>query len=335
MAPPKRYVFMDYTNPTEDSKRTENRQKVAKYAMLGRQKDTSKTTKKPSQRPTSSPKKKSNVSAANDEWEDIQQTLRGASNQASSLPSLTGSLSSAISNDSGSPQIHRASLASCSPTTINLFDQTPTRPSNHRHDSGCDSRTHELESAPWVDTDYYAFNNLQRGPYPQAANGPQQDQFSSDDDESRIAVRKREGRQRHQQAKIRAGTQRLEREDSSSSALTTVSHASTNDTWTHRPRRPGPRSLLNANSSDPFSCLPIRANAHTHELLYQYMNARLISSVYANGSPETFDRLKKMRHTVWGPLTMKSKAALSALGMSRPQTLALELEVSSSTLLLT
>lgn len=316
MAPPKRFVFMDYSNPTEDSKRLENRQKVAKYAMLGRKKDTPQTNKQPSKHRTSSPQKP-NAAPAKNEWDPIQQTLK-ASTQSTSLPSLTGSISSATSTNSGSPHIPRVSPALWSPTTSNLLDQPPVRPSYNRHDSGCDSRTLELVPAPLTDADYYAFNSLQHGGYPQFADGAQQDQSFSVDDETRLIVRKRQGRQRHQQAKLRAGTTRLGRGDSECSALTTASYSSTTDNSVHSPRRPGPRSLLSANSSDPFSCLPIKANAHTHELLYQYMNARLISSDLANGSPGTFERMKKMRHTVWGPLTMKSKAALSALGRFKP-----------------
>lgn len=64
---------------------------------------------------------------------------------------------------------------------------------------------------------------------------------------------------------------------------------------------------------DPFDALPVKANAHTQELLYQYVNAYLMSpQLGARGSP-VHKRLTDSRQKLWWPMIMRSKAALCAL----------------------
>lgn len=317
-------------NPTEDSKRLENRQKVAKYAMLGRSKNaTSNLQSTPSVKATvAKPRsnKKSSATAhqtSDSDWELVHQSRK--SNPTPSLPSLTGSISTA-SNASTSPPLDTATSPPSWPdqSSYPSAPQALPRPSYARNDSKVASRRSSDERySPPVDQDsddFYASAGPDQGLWPtraKAVTAVRQTPVRPIDGELRLAEKRLQARKKHEQLKrsqFQAGRadEISLNNDELVDTLSRASHGSRHDS------RLSPRSLLSGSEADPFACLPIKANNHTHELLYQYMNARLISSVYAQGSPETFERIKTMRHQVWGPLTMQSKASLSALGMFHP-----------------
>jgi len=64
---------------------------------------------------------------------------------------------------------------------------------------------------------------------------------------------------------------------------------------------------------DPFDALPVKANAHTQELLYQYVNAYLMSPQLGERGSPIHTRLTLSRQKLWWPMVMRSKAALCAL----------------------
>lgn len=75
-------------------------------------------------------------------------------------------------------------------------------------------------------------------------------------------------------------------------------------------------TVMTNGATDPFDCLPIKADAHTHELVYMYLHAQLASKVVAQPGSLVLQRLKQSRDAIWWPLTRGSKAALSALSES-------------------
>lgn len=64
---------------------------------------------------------------------------------------------------------------------------------------------------------------------------------------------------------------------------------------------------------DPFDALPVKSNAHTQELLYQYVNAYLMSPQLGERGSPIHTRLTLSRQKLWWPMVMRSKAALCAL----------------------
>lgn len=331
MAPPKPFVFMHYSNPAEDAKRLENRQKVAKYAMLGRQKNPTQTAKSQAQqrpqqsqqpqqqRASTSPKSVSTPSTTGD-WDqrDQRQPRNSDHPYSDSLPSLSESASSVASNYSGSPPTTSPAFW---PASLNDHRVPfPVRPVGNQYDSGYDAKTLPQDEAPdFASADlYYGFADPEEVVVPKSRELSRQHSAYLHGDDNGLAARKRQGKKRHDKIKFaRADSEKTIELNEEECSSVLIPQRLANGELRFNPQQ-GPRNLLSASGSqaDPFSCLPIKANAHTHELLYQYMNARLISGVLANGSPEIFNRIKKMRHTVWGPLTMKSKAALNALGKS-------------------
>jgi len=64
---------------------------------------------------------------------------------------------------------------------------------------------------------------------------------------------------------------------------------------------------------DPFDVLPMKANAHTQELLYQYVGAHLMSPQLGGKGSPVHQRLTDSRRRLWWPMVMRSKAAMCAL----------------------
>jgi len=67
---------------------------------------------------------------------------------------------------------------------------------------------------------------------------------------------------------------------------------------------------------DPFDVLPMKANAHTQELLYQYVGAHLMSPQLGGRGSPVHQRLTDSRRRLWWPMVMRSKAAMCALSTS-------------------
>lgn len=292
-------VFVDYTNPTVDCKSAVNKQKVAKHAMLGRtrsseeQKVTRSSTVSVSMAANSAPEPlellpPAATSGPYDEYAIVpnHHQLDDASAMLhTSLPDAVSSLHDPMLN---SDAIQYSAL-----TDLSLS-----------------------KSWPLVDL------TIRPTSYFELGLGPASDDFSvvSVDEEypgdaspsiTLTASRTRASQRRR--FKTRPATsslpafQQLDPNEAASLA------------WDRSRLVQRGNSLirvLSAAPRDPFNALPIRASPRTDELLYQYMNARLISSVYASGSSDTLERIKKMRKSVWGPLVSQSKTCLSALGTS-------------------
>ena len=67
---------------------------------------------------------------------------------------------------------------------------------------------------------------------------------------------------------------------------------------------------------DPFDVLPVKTDAHAHELLRLYLNASLLSPTWTaveEDATEFQSSLASLRKTFWFPLVRNSTAALAAL----------------------
>lgn len=333
---------MHYSNPTKDSKRIENRQKVAKYAMLGRQKNpvntttTSATPITSANATTTAPAAAAAPAASRNKVAAIGTSMTqnlGVSSKESSWDVQSGfTADRSFSIGSNSTTSSFGSNPSHSPPPISSPDHVwsavdPTqqvRPSNDLDSSepafDTSWQLHSYGTAYQANGDFYSMHNVNdyEPLQPSSHNNSQGASLELEQDAS--TSWRRRGKKQHERAKLMrdSGREQGERDDgpvdSTSMMVSRYSATPIFGNSRYGENGSGPRTLLSATPGDPFNALPIKANAHTHELLYQYMNARLISSVYANGSPDTFERIKKMRHTVWGPLTWKSKASLNALG---------------------
>lgn len=74
---------------------------------------------------------------------------------------------------------------------------------------------------------------------------------------------------------------------------------------------------IRAVTRDPFDVLPVRADAHAHELLRLYLDVQLLSPSWnsvEDGADEFKQTLVASRKNVWFPLVRDSTAAFAALG---------------------
>ena len=78
---------------------------------------------------------------------------------------------------------------------------------------------------------------------------------------------------------------------------------------------------------DPFDVLPVKADAHAHELIRLYLNAQLLSPAWTQAENDRNDfqlSLSSYRKSFWFPLVRDSTAAFAALG-KRPRTVGPEI----------
>lgn len=279
-------VFMNYTDPAADGKKAENRKVIARYAMLNRPRgssQTSETISPPSTTASSPPPRSTMSSSCTATIGDLQEHYGG----------VVGMNGYNIGYGSVSPP-DTWSTTDGSPPYLEFTDLQPGQiPPGFPVDYFDTILMGDVAGLP----DAIDINNSLAQDLATSQFGTQ---FQFPSDPLPILGPPEPPNPDTSQDNKRKERKKKNAKESKSQALA-------------KGRKQKENLQIIGAAVDPFEVLPIKADAHTHELVYLYLHAQLVSKVFAKPGSQVLDRLKRSRDAVWWPLTRNSKAALAAL----------------------